>query len=164
MKKLLFMIVLGLCLTSCGEKDVAVFADMNGLAGEIYRGAGLDASGIYAEEVDDDAAFVFGISEEEFDRRVENAVCVRQTVDSKGRELYVFEAESAADAIWLASALYSSYEFAPCDAAEKMTVACAGKHVMLFKSAAAEIDPAVESFRTLSGGALRFRKDMDNQA
>lgn len=164
MKKLIFMIVLGLCLTSCSEKDIAAFADMNGLAGEIYRGAGFDASGIYAEEVDDDAAFVFGITEEEFDKRVENAVCIRQTVDSKGRELYVFEAESASDALWLANALYGSYEFAPCDAAEKMTVACAGKHVMLFKSASSEIDGAVESFRSLSGGALRFRKDMDHRS
>ena len=164
MKKLIFMLILGLCLTSCGAKDVAAFADMNSLAGEIYRTAGWDTSGIYAEEVDDDAAFVFGITEEEFDRRVENAVCVRQTVDTKGRELYVFEAESASDAIWLAQKLYASYEFAPCDAAEKMTVACAGKHVMLFKSAASEIDGAVDGFRALTGGALRFRKDMENKA
>ena len=163
MKKILFMIILALCLNSCGEKDIAVFADTNGLAAEIYRGAGWDASGIYTEEVDDDCAFAFGISEEEFDRRVENAVCVRQTVDSKGRELYVFEAESAADALWLANALYDSYEFAPCDVAEKMTVACTGKYVMLFKSASAEIDRAVDCFRALSGGALRYRKDMDNR-
>ena len=163
MKKMLFVIILGLFLTSCGEKDVAVFADTNGLAAEIYRGAGLDASSIYTEEVDDDSAFAFGISEEEFDRRVENAVCVRQTVDSKGRELYVFEAENASDALWLANALYDSYEFAPCDVAEKMTVACAGKYVMLFKSASAEIDGVVDCFRMLSGGALRYRKDMDNR-
>ena len=163
MKKLLFIIIVGLFLTSCGEKDIVVFADTNGLASEIYRGAGLDASGIYTEEVDDDCAFAFGISEEEFDKRVENAVCVRQTVDSKGRELYVFEAESSSDALWLANALYDSYEFAPCDVAEKMTVACAGKYVMLFKSASAEIDGVVDCFRGLSGGALRYRKDMDNR-
>ena len=155
--------ILGLFLTSCGEKDVAVFADTNGLAAEIYRGAGLDASGIYTEEVDDDCAFAFGISEEEFDKRVENAVCVRQTVDSKGRELYVFEAESVSDALWLANVLYDSYEFAPCDVAEKMTVACVGQYVMLFKSASAEIDGVVDCFRMLSGGALRYRKDMDNR-
>ena len=164
MKKMIVMLMLGLCFSSCGNKAVAAFADMNGLAGEIYRGAGFDTSGIYAEEVDDDSAFAFGIAEEEFDRRVENAVCLRQTVDSKGRELYVFEAESASDALWLASTLYKAYEFAPCDAAEKMTVACAGKYVMLFKSASAEIESAVESFRALSGGALRFRKDLDNRS
>ena len=164
MRKLLFVIILGLCLTSCEEKDVAVFADTNGLAAEIYRGAGLDASSIYTEEVDDDHAFAFGIAEEEFDRRVENAVCLREIVDSKGRALYVFEAESENDAAWLAQKLYASYEFAPCDAAEKMTVACAGKYVMLFKSTALEIENAVASFRALSGGALRFRKDMDNRA
>ena len=163
MRKLLSMIFLGICLISCGEKDVPAFADMGGFADEIYRNAGLDTSGVYLEEVDEDAAFLFGIAEEEFDRRVENAVCMRDVVDSKGRELYVFEAEKEADALWIAEQLYASYEFAPCDAAEKMTVACAGKYVMLFKSSAAEVDGAVSGFRSLTGGAIRYRKDMDNK-
>ena len=163
MRKLLSMLFLGICLISCGEKDVSAFADMGGFADQIYRNAGLDTSGIYLEEVDEDIAFMFGIVEEEFDRRVENAVCVRDVVDSKGRELYVFETEKEADALWVAEQLYASYEFAPCDVAEKMTVACAGKYVMLFKSTVSEIDDVVDCFRTLSGGALRYRKDMDNR-
>lgn len=164
MKKIICMMMIGLFLVSCGEKSVPAFADMGSLADEICRGAGLDRDSVYREEVEEDSAFAFGISEEEFDRRVENAVCLREIVDSKGRALYVFEAESENDAAWLAQKLYASYEFAPCDAAEKMTVACAGKYVMLFKSTALEIENAVASFRALSGGALRFRKDMDNRA
>jgi hypothetical protein len=163
MKKIILMILVGICLISCGEDDVPAFADMSGLADGIYRNAVSDAQGIYREELDDDSAFAFGISEEEFDRRVESAVCLRQTVDTKGRALYVFEAESEADALWLARELYASYEFAPCDAAEKMTAACAGKYAILFKSTSAEVDKAAESFRTLIGGALRFRKDMENK-
>lgn len=164
MKKIICMMMIGLFLVSCGEKSVPAFADMGSLADEICRGAGLDRDSVYREEVEEDSAFAFGISEEEFDRRVENAVCLREIVDSKGRALYVFEAESENDAAWLAQKLYASYEFAPCDAAEKMTVACAGKYVMLFKSSAAEIESAVSSFRALLGGTLRFRKDMDNRA
>ena len=163
MRKLLSILFLGICLISCGEKDVSAFADMGGFADQIYRNAGLDTSGIYLEEVDEDIAFMFGIVEEEFDRRVENAVCVRDVVDSKGRELYVFETEKEADALWVAEQLYASYEFAPCDAAEKMTVACAGKYVMLFKSSAAEVDSAISGFRSLTGGAIRYRKDIDNK-
>ena len=163
MRKLLSMIFLGICLISCGEKDVPAFADMGGLADKIYRNAGLDTSDVYFEEVDEDAAFLFGIAEEEFDRRVENAVCARDVVDSKGRELYVFETEKEADALWIAEQLYASYEFAPCDAAEKMTVACSGKYVMLFKSSSAEVDSAISGFRSLTGGAIRYRKDMDNK-
>ena len=163
MKKLIAMMFVGLFLVSCGERSVAAFADMGSLADEIYRGAGLDAGGVYREEIDDDSAFAFGMTEEEFDRRVENAVCLREIVDSKGRALYVFEAESENDAAWLAQKLYGSYEFAPCDAAEKMTVAFAGKYVMLFKSSALEIENAVSSFRALMGGVLRFRKDMENR-
>ena len=164
MKKIICMMMIGLFLVSCGEKSVPAFADMGSLADAICRGAGMDRDSVYREEVDGDSAFTFGITEEEFDRRVENAVCLREIDDSKGRALYVFEAESENDSAWLAQKLYASYEFAPCDAAEKMTVACAGKYVMLFKSSAAEIESAVESFRALSGGALRFRKDMDNRA
>jgi len=163
MKKLILLLLVGICLISCKQKDAPVLADVVTFADEIYRKAGLDVSGVYREELDDDRAFGFGISEEDFDSRVENAVCLRQTVDSKGRELCVFEAESEADALWLAQRIYGSYEFAPCDAAEKMTVACAGRRVMLFKSSASETESAVGSFRTLSGGALRFRKDMDNR-
>ena len=164
MKKIICMMMIGLFLVSCGEKSVPAFADMGSLADAICRGAGMDRDSVYREEVDDDSAFAFGITEEEFDSRVENAVCLREIVDSKGRALYVFEAENENDSAWLAQKLYASYEFAPCDAAEKMTVACAGKYVMLFKSSAAEIESAVESFRALSGGALRFRKDMENHA
>jgi hypothetical protein len=163
MKKLIFMVILGICLISCEEKTVPAFADMGSLADGIFRAAGMDMNGIYREEVDDDVAFAFGMTEEEFDSRVENAVCLRDTVDSKGRELYVFEAENEDDSVWLAQKLYESYEFAPCDVAEKMTVACAGKYVILFKSSASEVDSAIDSFRTLSGGALRYRKDMDNR-
>ena len=164
MKKLICMIFIGVFLVSCGESSVTAFSDMGGLADEICRAMGLDMSGVYREEVEDDSAFVFGMTEDEFDRRVENAVCLRELVDSKGRVLYVFEAESENDAAWLAQKLYGSYEFAPCDAAEKMTVACAGKYVMLFKSSASEIENAVSGFRALLGGTLRFRKDMENHA
>ena len=164
MKKIICMMMIGLFLVSCGEKSVPAFADMGSLADEICRGAGLDRDSVYREEVEEDSAFAFGITEEEFDRCVENAVCLREIVDSKGMALYVFEAESENDAAWLAQKLYASYEFAPCDAAEKMTVACAGKYVMLFKSSATEIESAVSSFRALLGGTLRFRKDMENHA
>ena len=163
MKKIIFMLLLGFCLISCEEKVLPAFADAGGFADEIYSKAGLDTAGVYREEVDDDLAFFFGMTEDEFDRLVENAVCLRQSVDSKGRALYVFEAERENDALTLAQKIYGSYEFAPCDAAERMTVACAGKYAILFKSAASEIDAAVEGFRSLSGGVLRFRKDMDNR-
>ena len=163
MKKWLCMLMIGLFFASCGEGSVSAFADMGGLADGIYRAAGFDMSGVYREDIDDDSAFSFGISEEEFDRRVENAVCLREIVDSKGRALYVFEAESENDAAWLAQKLYGSYEFAPCDAAEKMAVACADKYVMLFKSSADEVESTVSGFRTIAGGTLRFRKEMDNR-
>ncbi len=160
MKKMLLFLFFGIFMISCGNRSVS--ADMGNLAEEIYRKAGWNLGGAYAEEVDESFAFAFGISADEFDDRVENAVCLRETVDSKGRALYVFEAEGENDALWLAGKIYGSYEFAPCDAAEKMTVASAGKYVMLFKSDFAEVESAAQSFRSLAGGSLRFKKDRTN--
>ncbi len=163
MKKILWLL-LAMFLFSCGKNAVSAFADTGNLAEEIYKKAGLDMNGVYRETLDENFAFAFGISSEEFDDRVEHAVCFRETVDTKGRALYVFEADEAGDALWLAQKIYGSYEFAPCDVAEKMTVACSGKFVMLFKSDAAEVDSAAQIFRSLSGGALRFKKDISNPA
>ena len=79
-------------------------------------------------------------------------------------EDFIFEADEENDALWLAQKIYDSYEFAPCDAAEKMTVASAGKYVMLFKSDGAEVDSASQIFRSFAGGALRFKKERANHA
>ncbi|MBQ3489576.1 MAG: hypothetical protein IJA86_03190 [Clostridia bacterium] len=162
MKKMLLMLLFGVFMISCGKNAVPAFADMGNLAEEIYRKAGWDVKGVYTEAVDESFAFAFGISADEFDDRVETAICLRETVDSKGRALYVFEADEEKDALWLAQKIYGSYEFAPCDAAEKMTVACSGKYVMLFKSNATEVENAAQGFRTLVGGSLRFKKDRTN--
>lgn len=161
MKKILWLL-LAVFLFSCGKNSVSAFADTGNLAEEIYQKAGLDMSGVYRETVDENFAFAFGISAEDFDERVEHAVCFRETVDTKGRALYVFKADEENDALWLAQKIYGSYEFAPCDIAEKMTVACSGKFIMLFKSDAAEVDRAAQIFRSLSGGALRFKKDLNH--
>ena len=151
-------------MISCGRKEVPAFSNMGNLAEEIYRRSGLEMSGVYRETLDEKFAFAFGISEEDFDERVETAVCFRETVDTKGRALYVFEADEENDAMWLAQKIYDAYEFAPCDIAEKMMVACMGKNVVLFKSDAAEVENASQLLRSYAGGALRFKKDRNNHS
>ena len=164
MKKIGIAVILliSLMLVSCTQETLAVFADMEDLASTIYARAGLDKTGVYTEELDDDLAFAFGMGKEEFDDYVEKAICYRQAVDTKGQTLYLFETGADRNTVTLANKIYSNYEFTPCDPAEKMTVACSGKYVILFKSTATEVDAALESFRALSGGALRFRKDKNN--
>ena len=162
MKKLYSLLLLTLFLTACGEKSVAVFSDTEDLAAAIYDRAGLEKNGVYCEDVEEDSAFAFGISKGDFDEYVDSALCYRQAVDRKGQTLYLFETESDRSSVQLAEKIYQGYEFPPCDAAEKMTVACSGKYVMLFKSSVTEVDAAVEGFRSASGGALRFRKDKNN--
>ena len=164
MKKMLLFLFAGIFLISCGKNDVPAFADMENLAEDIYRRTGLDMDGVYREHLDEKFAFAFGISSDDFDDRVEAAVCFREMVDSKGRVLYVFETDDENDALWLARKIYAASEFAPCDAAEKLTVASAGKFVMLFKSDTEEVDNAAQTFRSLAGGALRFKKDLTNPA
>ncbi|MBQ7309733.1 MAG: hypothetical protein IJW87_06090 [Clostridia bacterium] len=164
MKKIVlccFAVLLPL-FASCGEKTIPVYADVEDFAASLYARAGIEKSGIYREELEESSAFAFGLSRDEFDEYVDHAVCYRQLVDNKGQTLYLFETEAAGDSLSLAQKIYAKYEFPPCDAAEKMTVACSGRYVMLFKSTASEVDAAAEGFRTLSGGALRFRKDKNN--
>lgn len=162
MKKISILLLLTLFLTACGEKSIPVFSDTEDLAAAIYDRAGIEKNGVYCEEVENDLAFAFGISQGDFDEYVDSALCYRQAVDRKGQTLYLFETESDRDSVTLADKLYQGYEFPPCDAAEKMTVACAGNYVMLFKSNISEVEAAVEGFRSASGGALRFRKDKNN--
>ena len=164
MKKIgtILLLLFSVLLTACSEKTIAVYADAEDLASEIYARAGLEKSGVYTEELHEDTAFAFGMKREEFDGYVDKAICYRQAVDTKGQALYLFETEDDKNSVALAEKIYGGYEFVPCDPAEKMTVACSGKYVMLFKSTADETDAALEAFRALSGGALRFRKDKNN--
>ncbi len=156
------LLLLSLALTACSEKTLAVYADTEDLASAIYARAGLEKAGVYTEELHEDIAFAFGMKREEFDDFVEKAICYRQAVDTKGQTLYVFETEDDKNSVTLANKIYGGYEFVPCDPAEKMTVASSGEYVILFKSTAAEVDAAIDAFRALSGGALRFRKDKNN--
>ena len=164
MKKILlvFTICLSFLLSSCGETVMSAFAEAEDRASSIYRQAGISMQNVYSEEIEDNFAFAFGIGREEFDEYVEDAVCLRQAVDSKGQTLYVFETEAEKDALWLAEHIYAGYEWAPCDPSEKLVIASSGKYVMLFKSGVKEADQVLESFRSLMGGTLRFRKDLHN--
>ncbi len=163
MKKIWMIVLLCFVLSSCGMNTaVPAFSDTNDLASELYIRSGLKTNNVYSEEVEDSLAFAFGISAEEFNEFVDSAVCYRQTVDSSGQTLYVFEMESEKDAAWFADKAYRCYDWAPCDVSEKISIASAGKYVILFKSSAKEVDKVLETFRTLSGGSLRFHKDLYN--
>ena len=164
MKKMILLLIACVFMMSCGRAFVFASADTGRLAEEIGRKSGWNMSGIYCENVDQTFAFAFGISVKEFDERVEKAVCLRETVETKGRALYVFEADEANDALWLGEKIYASYEFAPCDVAEKMMIAVSGKYLMLFKSCASEAENAVQVFRTLIGGTIRYKKELNHRA
>ena len=160
--RILFLLQAMFFCVSCSEATIPVFADAESFAASLYSRAGLDKNGLYCEEMDESLAFVFGLNKEEFDQWVDHALCYRQMVDEKGQTLYLFETEDGQDSATFAKKIYEGYEFAPCDPSEKMAVVCSGKYVMLFKSTQAEVDAAVDGFRSLSGGALRFKKDQDH--
>ena len=164
MKKMTVFFLAFVFMISFGKTSVFASSDMGKLAEDICRKAGWEMHGVYSEALDKTAAFAFGVSAKEFEDRVEEAVCLRETVDSKGRALYVFEADEEADALWLGQKIYTSYEFAPCDVAEKMIIAVSGKYLMLFKSNASEAEYAVQTFRAFAGGAIRYKKELNNHA
>ena len=165
MKKrlLISMFILAASLCACARRSVPVYADANTLAGSLYTNAGFTSDALYAEPLERVDAFRFGVTITEFENMVEDAVCYRKTVDSNGQMLYALKLRSKEDADAFAKAFYAYYEFAPCDAAEKMAIVSAGEYVIFFKSDVGEVDAAVEAFRTLMNGHLDFEKELINR-
>ncbi len=157
------MCVLAASLVACAKRSVPVYTDADTLARLLYADAGFRSEEIYAEDIKNTDAFRFGITVTDFDDTVEDGICYRKTVDDNGQLLYAFKMRSENDAEHLAKSFYAHYEFAPCDAAEKMAVASAGEYVIFFKSDLGEVDAAVETFRSLMDGNLGFEKELINR-
>ncbi len=165
MKKrcLIYLFLLAASLAACAKRSVPVYSDAGSLARSLYDTAGFETEAIYCEELEDTSAYLFGVTVTEFDDMVEDAVCWRKVVDSNGQLLYALKMRSDRDAKTLAERFFRHYEFAPCDAAEKLAVACAGEYFIVFKSALSEVDAATEAFRTMMDGAVRFEKELYNR-
>ena len=163
MKKIMISLFLAAwMLSSCTKTAIPTFSDTKSLANAIYEESDFDMSSVYAEDFKSTSAFSFGISMTDYESAAKNGVILRPSIDDKGQTLYVFEMKSAADARRLAEKIAGSYEWAPCDNAEKMAIVCAEEYLMLFKSTSDEVEDAVTSFRRLSGGKLAYRKDLKN--
>jgi hypothetical protein len=159
----LYLFLFAMSLSACAKRSVPVFADAGELAGALYGEASLDTDAIYCERLKDTDSYLFGMTVTAFGDAVEDAVCWRKTIDSDGELLYALKLRSEEDARALAKCFYEHYEFAPCDAAQKLAVAASGDYVIVFKSALGEVDAAVEAFRTLMNGGLRYEKEMYNR-
>lgn len=157
------MCVLAASLASCAKRSVPVYTDADTLARSLYADAGFGSNAIYAEDIQSTDAFRFGITVTEFEEAVEDGICYRKTIDDNGQVLFAFKMHSENDAEHLARSFYAHYEFAPCDAAEKMAIASAGEYVIFFKSDLGEVDAAVETFRALMDGRLGFEKELINR-
>ena len=162
-RMLIYLCILTASLAACGKRSIPVFADADTLARSLYANAGFDTDAVYAENVESTDSFRFGITITEFENAVEDAVCYRKVIDNNGQMLYALKMRSDTDAEKLAKTFFASYEFVPCDAAEKMTVASAGNYVIFFKSDIGEVDAAVEAFRDLMEGHLGFEKELTNR-
>ena len=167
-KKYIGLCLLGLILlfASCGKNAEPLFAgveDARSLAAALYSRAGFETDGMFTEVLDRDSAYVFGMSGGEFDKLVKSAVVCRRAVDTSGQTLYVLEMDTAdAAALW-AENFYNDYEWAACDNAEKLTVACAGNYLVAFKSNEGEVRAMDESFRALSGNRVLYRRELVNK-
>ncbi len=161
---LVYLFILAASLSACARRSETVYADAGGLALSLYEEAGFSTDAIYGEQVVPTDAHLFGVTVTAFDEMVEDAVCWRKTVDSDGQLLYAMKMRSEKDARALAQCFYEHYEFAPCDAAQKLAVACSGDYFIVFKSSLGEVDAAVEAFRSLMDGRLRFERELYNRA
>lgn len=169
MKKTVSLLFAGLilitALVSCGRRAMPLdeLESANALAMALYTRAGLSMDAVFTEPLDNTIAFRFGMNIADFDETVESAVAFRRTTGVNGQMLYALrmKTEDAAE-LW-AENLYNNYEWTACDNAEKLTVACAGQYLILFKSDAAEVDAVSESFRALAGGRVLYSRELVNR-
>lgn len=151
-------------LASCGKRSVPEFESADSLAKGLYAEAGIELDEVYGETLEAGSAYLVGLSADEYEQKVEDAVVYRRMVDSDGQTLYAFRMKTEKTAADFAEDFYDGYEWAACDNAEKLVVACSGPWVIGFKSSAEEADMALRSFRTLSGGALSYYKEQMNKS
>lgn len=150
-------------LVSCGKTAAPSFQDSAALAKRVYLASGFSTDDVYAEMLNADSAYTLGINASEFTNLVENAVVYRRTIDSNGRTLYAVKAKSEDAARRLAESFCDSYEWAPCDNAEKLAVACAGDCLIVMKSDSDEVDAMLAGFRQLSGERLLYQRELVNK-
>lgn len=158
----LYLCILIGSLAACGRRSVPVFADADSLAMAIYTSVGFETESLYAERLESTDAYRFGINISEFDHAVEDGICYRKLLDDNGQMLYVLNMHSCESAEHIAKTFFSHYEFAPCDAAEKMTVISAGNYIIFFKSDVGEVDAVSEGVFTLMNGRIDFQKEAHN--
>ncbi len=166
MKRRLFiyLFILAASCAACGKRSAPIYADADTLARSLYEKAGFETDSLFIQPVEDTDAYLFGVTITEFEDTVEDAVCFRKLIDSNGQMLYALKLRDEADAEALAASFFADYDFAPCDLAEKMAVVAAGNYVIFFKSESSEVDAAVEAFRSLMDGYIRFEKELLNRA
>ena len=168
LKKIFFeifvMIMLAGMLLSCGRYAVPEFENADVLVQDLYADVGFDMSGVYKETLDTKSAYLIGLSSDEFDDTVEDAVIYRKMIDSDGQMLYVLKMKTEDAAKSVAEDYYSRYEWAACDNAEKLIVACAGRYLLCFKSNSEDADTVLESFKSLAGGTLSYHKERINKS
>jgi len=150
-------------LVSCGRTAMPEYESADALADKLYAQAELNRDGVYAEHLDSSSAYIFRLSIADFNKTVKNAVVYRKSLDSDGQTLYALEMSTQDAAALLAEDYYNHYEWAACDNAEKLVVACAGRYVLLFKSNSDEADAALAGFRKLSGGRLLYQREIVNK-
>ncbi|MBQ9748907.1 MAG: hypothetical protein IJV98_09000 [Clostridia bacterium] len=158
-----YLFILAASLVACTKRSVPVYADAGELARSVYEAASFDTEAIYGTSVRATDAYLFGVTVSDFERMVEDAVCWRRTVDSDGEMLYALKTRSEKDARTLARSFLSQYEFAPCDAAQKLAVAATGTYLIVFKSSIGEVDAAVEAFCSVMDGHLLFEREIYNR-
>ena len=148
-------------LVSCGKQMAKLQGDAHDIAFRVYSRAGVDTGHMSEMKIEPADAYVLGITEGEFEDKVEDARVFRPDELSAAESLGVVVAKNEPCAEELYAEMKESYDWAPCDPAETAVFMMYGNYILLAKSDEAGTHAISEAFAGETGGdaAVHFSQN-----
>lgn len=139
------MILIAFVLSSCAYK---IEPDFSELSSELSASSGRE---LVRTDAGDGCGYMFGLSDEDFDRYVMSAEIYREAIGSSGYELALVTVNDGESAEELRRIMTYSYEWAPCDPSETAIFADYPGLVMRVKGSESDVRRAYEIFCAACG-------------
>lgn len=147
--------VIAVTLVSCGKRAAKIMGDAHDVAFRAYTSAGWDHGRVWEMSMPSAEAYSIGLTGEQFEGYVEEAVECRPTELTAEQSLYVLRAKSEADAGEVYDFIVENYEWAPCDPASEALIMQYGDYVLIARGNGAEAEALLRAFREESHGKAR---------
>jgi hypothetical protein len=142
-------------LVSCGKRAAKIMGGAHDVAFRAYTSAGWDADKVWEMSMPTSESYSVGLTGEQFEGMVAEAVECRPTELTAEQSLYVLHAKSEKEAGSLYDFISANYEWAPCDPASEAMIMQYGDYVLIARGSGAEAEALLRAFREESHGKAR---------